>query len=93
MKQSNTSPVCIVAIDTMWGAIEWILPLCKYLKDTKELQIVFVVFRHNGKDIFQDKSSMERRVKEVCDNRCYDRSSFAPSWSCFRLKYLRRCKK
>lgn len=93
MKQSNTPQVCIVAIDTMWGAIEWILPLCKYLKDTKELQIVFVLFRHNVKDIFQDNSSLEVLVKDVSDNRCYDMSSFAPSWSSFILKYLRRFKK
>lgn len=93
MKQSNNPSVCVVAIDTMWGAIEWILPLCKYLKDNKDMQIVFVLFRYNAKDIFRENKFLKMLVDDVSDNRCYDMSFFAPSWGRFILKNLKRFKK
>lgn len=79
----------IVIIESMWGAIEWILPVCKYLKDNYSgLQFIFILSRYNSKDIFRENTFLEELVNEVTDKRCYDLSYFFPRWSKFVLKYL-----
>jgi hypothetical protein len=51
------------------------------------------LFRHNAKDIFKENGFLEKLVNEVSNNRCYDISYFAPSWSRLILNYLRWFKK
>ena len=74
----------------MWGAIEWILPVCKYLKDENGLQIIFIIYRYDSRELFNENTFLEELVNEVTDRKCYDMSYFFPRWSKFILRYLRR---
>lgn len=76
----------------MWGAIEWILPVCKYLKDEKGLQIIFIICRYDSRELFNENIFIEELVYEITDRRCYDMSYFFPQWSKIILRYLRRFK-
>ncbi len=90
MKKADNSLTVIVIINSMWGAIEWILPVCKYLKDENGLQIIFIICRYDSRELFNENTFLEELVNEVTDRRCYDLSYFFPRWSKIILRYLRR---
>lgn len=92
MKKQDNSLTMIVIINSMWGAIEWILPVCKYLKDENGMQIVFIIYRFDSRELFNENTFMEELVNEITNKRCYDLSYFFPKWSKFILRYLRRFK-
>jgi hypothetical protein len=92
MNKLENNLTVIVIINSMWGAIEWILPVCKYLKDENGLQIVFIIYRFDSRELFNENTFMEELVNEITNKRCYDLSYFFPKWSKIILRYLRRFK-
>ncbi len=75
----------LVSAFAMWGSVEWILPVCKYLRDNyKNVEVIFLILRKRHGDLFKDNQELKNLAKEVSSNRCYDLSDISPGW----IKYV-----
>ena len=69
----------VVLVELMSGSIDWILPVCKYLKDHhSETDISFVLLRFGENDIFNENLFLKKIVEELTCKRCYDLTCFLP---------------
>jgi len=68
----------LVLIDGSWGEIDWILPVCRYIKDNyPQVTISVVLNRHDSEDIIRGNDFLRNLLTQSVDN-CYDLSSFLP---------------
>ena len=78
-KHSGLKTSLIITIDSMLGAIDWILPVCKYLHDRyDDVDIYFVLLRYDAEQIFKNNVTLKQIVYELSNNRCYDLRYFIP---------------
>lgn len=65
----------------MLGSMEWILPVCKYLKkqDTA-VNIVFLILRYQKDDIFKNNQFIRDLTNDISSNQCYDFYDLLPKW-------------
>ena len=78
-KHSGLKRSIIITIDSMSGAIDWILPVCKYLNDRyNDVDMYFVLLRYDKEQIFNNNVTLKTIVFELSNNRCYDLTYFFP---------------
>lgn len=65
----------------MLGSMEWILPVCKYLKkqDTT-VNIIFLILRYQKDDIFKNNQFIRDLTNDISSNQCYDFYDLLPKW-------------
>ncbi len=89
IKNNRKCPVIAVVIEAMWGSIDWILPVCKFLKDEhKGTNIYFILLRYNKNEIFNENTILRDIIFDVANNNCYDLSHFYPSWSRILIRLI-----
>lgn len=71
----------LASIQSMWGSLEWIMPVCKYLKDNcHDIEIIFVFFRKDKRDIFGSNRGLEELTREISSGKYYDLFAVSPPW-------------
>ena len=72
----------IIGVHISWGSVEWVLPVCKYLKDHYEnVEIIFLVLRKAKSEIFRDNYELKDLVNKISSNQCYDLFDILPKWT------------
>src|SRR3990167_5478729 len=71
----------ITGVQAMSGSLEWILPVCHYLKNhSTGVEIIFLFLRQSKKEIFRDNQELEELAREISSDRCYDMNDLLPGW-------------
>lgn len=70
----------LVLIDASWGEIDWILPVCRYIKENYPRVAISVVFgSYDRENIVRGNTFLSDLLTESVDS-CYDLGSFLPSF-------------
>lgn len=63
----------LICIQSMWGAIEWILPAIKHLKDNhKNIIIYFMVYRIYKNEFFGSNKKLLSLTEDISCQNCFD---------------------
>lgn len=77
---ASTGKSLVILIQAMSGSIDWILPVCKHIKDHHpDTGIYFVLLRYSDEEIFNGNELLKMVVSEISENRCLDLSFFFPT--------------
>ena len=81
----------IIGVHKSWGSIEWILPVCKYLKDNyANVSIIFLILRKAKSEIFKENIEIKKSVDMVSNHQCYDLFDIMPEWINFISILIKR---
>jgi len=78
----------LIFINSSWGEIEWILPVCRYIKSyypKNKINILFNSIDYN--DIIKDNHLIYKLLSENVD-KCYDFKDFLPSFLRFIYRFV-----
>lgn len=68
----------LVLIAASWGEIDWILPVCRYIKDNYPQVVISAIFEsYDREDIIRGNTFLSDLLTESVDS-CYDLGSFLP---------------
>ena len=70
-----------IGVNVSWGAIEWILPACTYLKEHSNVNIIFVILRKSKSEIFRGNKKLENDINQITAHQCYDLFDILPKWT------------
>jgi hypothetical protein len=82
MKNQNEAKIMniLIFINSSWGEIEWILPVCRYIKSNYTKKKVIILFNSlDYNDIIKDNHLIYKLLLENVDS-CYDFKDFLPSF-------------
>ena len=72
----------IIGVVKMWGSIEWILPICRYMKENVEnINIVFLILRKSKSEIIKENKQLNDLIIDISSNQYYDFFDILPLWA------------
>jgi len=76
----------LICIQSMWGALEWIFPAIKYLKQNhKNIKIYFVVNRMYKNELFGENYKLLSLTEDISQQYCFDHFNMLPKY--LRIKF------
>lgn len=79
----NKEGKCIlVCVQSMWGALEWILPAMKYIRENHgEITVLFLINRMYKNEFFGSNKKLQLLTDDISGRQCFDFFDLLPDYS------------
>jgi len=88
--KKDNYPLILTVIEASGGSVDWILPVCWYLKNNyPEFKQAFIILRYDDEDILKGNETAKTIIDEITQGACFSLPDFLPAWARLFVKLVR----